>query len=75
MSNYKYIVIHACYNITEKKTEKEFVERMRPANLALFIYVSTHYVETVKQLNVYVIIYVFSSSYILREYSRYSLNH
>jgi len=33
---------------------------MRPANLALFIYVSTYYVETVKQLNVYVIIYVFS---------------
>ena len=39
------IVIHACKNMTEKNV---FVENVWPANLALFIYVSTHCVETVK---------------------------
>jgi len=39
------IVIHACKNITEKN---EFVENVWPANSALFFYVSTHGVETVK---------------------------
>jgi len=38
-------VIHACKNMTEKN---EFVEKVWPANSALFIYVSTHCVETVK---------------------------
>jgi len=39
------IVIQTCKNNTEKK---EFVDNVWPANLALFIYVSTHCVETVK---------------------------
>ena len=39
------IVIHACKNTTEKN---EFVESVWPANSALFIYVSTHGVKTVK---------------------------
>jgi len=39
------IVILACTNIAEKN---EFVENVRPANSALFIYVSTHCVEIVK---------------------------
>ena len=39
------IVILACQNITEKNA---FVENVWPANLVLFIYVSTHCVETVK---------------------------
>jgi len=38
------IVIHACKNITKN----EFVENVSPAYSALFIYVSTHGVETVK---------------------------
>ena len=38
------IVIHACKNMTKN----EFVENAWPANSALFIYVSTHCVETVK---------------------------
>jgi len=42
------IVIHACKNITEKNV---FVEIVWPANLALFIYVSIHCVETVKWLD------------------------
>jgi len=42
------IVILACTNITEKNA---FVENVWPANLALFIYVSTHCVETVKWLD------------------------
>jgi len=28
-----------------------FVEKVWPANLALFVYVSTHYVETLKKLD------------------------
>ena len=39
------IVIPACKNITEKSN---FVENVWPANSALFIYVLTHCVETVK---------------------------
>ena len=39
------IVINACKNMTEKN---EYVENAWPANSALFIYVSTHCVETVK---------------------------
>ena len=39
------IVIHACKNMTEKN---EFVENVWPANLALFIYVLIHCVESVK---------------------------
>ena len=42
------IVILACKNITEKNA---FVENVWPANVALFIYVSTHCVETVKWLD------------------------
>jgi len=42
------IVIIACKYITEKNA---FVENVCPANLALFIYVSTHCVETVKWLD------------------------
>jgi len=42
------IVIHACKNNTEKNV---FVEKFWPANLALFIYVSTHCVEKVKWLD------------------------
>jgi len=38
------IVIHACKNMTKN----EFVENVWPANSALFIYVSTHCVETVE---------------------------
>ena len=38
------IVIHACRN----KQKIEFPENVWPANSALFIYVSTHCVETVK---------------------------
>ena len=41
-------VILACKNITEKNA---FVENVWPANLALFIYVLTHCVETVKWLD------------------------
>ena len=41
------IVVHVCSNITEKN---EFVENVLPANSSLLIYVSTHCVETVKQL-------------------------
>ena len=40
------IVLHAC-----KTIQKVFVENVWPANLALFIYVSTHCVETVKYLD------------------------
>jgi len=39
------IVIHACKKYDRKNV---FVEYVWPANLALFIYVSTHCVETVK---------------------------
>jgi len=42
------IVSLACTNITEKNA---FVENVWSANLALFIYVSTHCVETVKWLD------------------------
>ena len=42
------IVILACKHITEKNA---FVENVWPANLALFIYVSTHSFETVKWLD------------------------
>ena len=42
------IVIHACTNSTEKNV---FDENVWPANLALFIYVSIHCVETVKWLD------------------------
>ena len=42
------IVILACKSITEKNA---FVENAWPANLDLFIYVSTHCVETVKWLD------------------------
>jgi len=42
------IVVRACKNITEKNA---FVENVWPAILALFIYVSTHCVETVKRLD------------------------
>jgi len=38
------IVIHACY-----RTLMDFFEKVWPANLALFVYVSTHYVGTVKK--------------------------
>jgi len=41
------IVIYACKNMTEKN---EFVENVWPLNSALFIYVSIHSVETVKEL-------------------------
>ena len=41
------IVILACKNITKNA----FVENVWPANLALFIYVSTHCVETAKWLD------------------------
>jgi len=50
------IVIHTCKNNTE---ENVFVKNVRPANLALFIYVSTHCVDTVKWLD-------------LVDYNRYS---
>ena len=42
------LIIHACKNITEKNA---FIENVWTANLALFIYVSTHFVETVKWLD------------------------
>jgi len=41
------IVVHAC-KILQKNV---FVENVWPANLALFVYVSTHCVETVKWLD------------------------
>jgi len=43
-----YIVIHACKINTENNV---FVVNVWPANLALFIYVSTHWVEQVKWLD------------------------
>ena len=43
MRNLLNIVIHAC-----KKRKHEFGENVWPENLALFIYVSTHCVETVQ---------------------------
>jgi len=42
------IVVHACKNITEKCI---LVENLWPANLALFVYVLTHCVETVEWLD------------------------
>ena len=42
------IVVHAC-KILQKKNA--FVENVWPANLALFVYVSTHCVKTVKWLD------------------------
>ena len=42
-----YIVVYACNNITEKI----ICQNVWPANSALFICVSTHCVETVKQLD------------------------
>jgi len=42
------IVIHTCEIITEKKN---FVGKVGPANLALCVYMFTHYVEIVKHLD------------------------
>ena len=40
-----YVVIDACKNMTENNV---FVDNMWPAKSALFIYVSTHCIETCK---------------------------
>jgi len=46
------MVIHAYWNITENN---DFIEKVWPENVAVFVYVSTHYVETVYFLFFWVI--------------------